>query len=100
MYMIPICEHSEESEKKYQEIWENLKVKLKERGYRSNIYDSAEKIHNRKGYAQEVYEGNLKSDLNDLTALEVAMLCDGGYSWYGGSCFKDGLKFNVKVYTD
>lgn len=104
--MIPICKHTEESGKRYQEAWEDLKTKLTERGY-INEKQTCPSIHNcnddltrKSGYAHCQYLGKLKPDLEDLTDLQVAMLCDGGYSWFGGNCEKNGLHFNVKVYTD
>lgn len=105
-YMIPICEHTEKSEKQYKEIWEDLKAKLRERGYIDekykypSIYRCSSDVSSRLGYANCQYTGTLHSDLDDLTSLQVAMLCDGGYSWFGGNCSKNGLKFSVKVYTD
>lgn len=104
--MIPIVKHTEESERQYKEIWEDLKAKLKERGYiddkhkNPSIYNCSDDVRCKNGYANNQYTGTLKPDLKDLTSLQVAMLCDGGYSWFGGSCGKNGLKFSVKVYTD
>lgn len=104
--MIPICEHTEESKKRYEAIWDDLKAKLEQRGYIDekhkypSIYNCSENLKRQSGYANSQYSGTLKPDLNDLTDLQVAMLCDGGYSWFGGQCSKNGLKFNVKVYTD
>lgn len=104
--MRSITSHTEESEKQYREAWEDLKAKLKERGYIDDVRKSpsiracCDSIVVTSGYANCTYSGTLKPDLNDLTSLQVAMLCDGGYSWFGGNCSKDGLKFSVKVYTD
>jgi hypothetical protein len=104
--MIAICSHTEESKKLYQEAWEGLKAKLTERGYINekqkypSIHNCADDLTHKSGYAHCQYNGKLKPDLEDLTDLQVAMLCDGGYSWFGGNCEKYGLRFSVKVYTD
>lgn len=104
--MIPICEHTEETEKRYKDAWNDLKSKLKERGYvdevhkNPSIYRCSDDVEAKHGYAHCLYTGTLKPDLEDLTDLQTAMLCDGGYSWFGGSCSKDKLKFSVRVHTD
>uniref|UniRef100_A0A6H2A4G1 Uncharacterized protein n=1 Tax=viral metagenome TaxID=1070528 RepID=A0A6H2A4G1_9ZZZZ len=104
--MIPIVNHTEQTAIEYKNIWDDLKAKLKERGYITDneeilsIYTCADDVIRKSGYAECQYSGKLKPDLEDLTALQVAMLCDGGYSWFGGNCSKSGCNFNVKVYTD
>lgn len=104
--MIPIVKHTEETAKQYAEIWDDLKNKLRERGYiddkhkNPSIYNCSDDVRCKSGYANCQYTGTLKPDLEDLTSLQVAMLCDGGYSWFGGNHSKNGLKFSVKVYTD
>lgn len=104
--MIPITGHTEQTAKRYKEIWEDLKTKLQERGYindkykNPSIYCCSDDVKCKNGYAYNYYTGTLKPDLDDLTRLEVAMLCDGGYSWFGVYCAKNGLRFEVEVYTD
>jgi hypothetical protein len=104
-----ICGHSEESEKEYKNVFENLKKKLFERGI-SKSEDSfpgltacCEKgeYSSTKGYAQKGYDGYLKKELLDLSELEVAMICDGGYSWFGGSSkIDENGRFHVTIYID
>lgn len=104
--MIAICEHTEKTKKEYEIAWSDLKTKLEEKGYTNDthpnpsIYYCNDYLSIKKGYANTQYSGVLKENLANLSALQVAMLCDGGYSWFGGQCSKDGLKFDVKIYTD
>ena len=97
--MIAICSHTEESKREYQKKYDELQVIWKERGYK-NYNDACVAITKKSGYAKCTYTGTLKDDLDCLSALQVAMLCDGGFSWFGGGCSKDGLKFTVVIYTD
>lgn len=104
--MIPIDSHTEQTKNTYENEWNDLINKLKERGYINDkqkypsIYNCSDNLQSKSGYANHQYSGILKKDLEDLTSLQVAMLCDSGYSWFGGSCSKIGLNFKVKVYTD
>jgi hypothetical protein len=98
--MIAIVAHTDKSLKKYEEVFKDLQDKLKDRGYSLNISQCADDVMVRHGYANTEYRGTLSPDLDALTDLQVAMLCDGGYSWFGGECRKTGLNFYVKVYTD
>ncbi len=51
-------------------------------------------------YARNVHTGKIKSGIK-LSALEVAFICDHGYSFFGGSSnvFNDG-SFRVEIWTD
>lgn len=52
------------------------------------------------GHAHCMYSGVLGEEI-ELTELELAMICDGGYSFFGGfsTIHSDGT-FVVKIYTD
>ncbi|GAB2558377.1 hypothetical protein [Gracilibacillus alcaliphilus] len=52
------------------------------------------------GYAHCMYHGKLKEGVV-LTELEIAMICDSGYSFFGGhsNLYGDG-RFEVKIWTD
>jgi hypothetical protein len=52
-------------------------------------------------YARATYTGFLTEITKDLTAWELAVVCDGGFSWFGGSSHisSNGF-FTVVIYTD
>lgn len=52
------------------------------------------------GYGTHVYYGKLKDDVK-VSELELAMICDNGYSFFGGSSVIDAdKKFKVEIWFD
>jgi len=52
------------------------------------------------GHAQKSYFGNLIPGV-EITEFELAMLFDGGYSWFGGqSTINSDGSFSVTIYID
>lgn len=55
----------------------------------------------RPGYAHYMYEGQMTDALVDITPLELSMVCDGGFSYFGGSVtINPSGSFTVKIYID
>lgn len=83
----------------YQSIYQGLaKYKNNHNYFKHNeIFES---ISSESGYAKKTYRGKLKDGL-ELTELELSMICDNGFSHFGGSSSigKDG-SFTVVIYTD
>lgn len=51
-------------------------------------------------YSTRTHSGKLKEGV-ELTELELAMILDGGYYWFGGdSTIYDNGSFRVNIYTD
>jgi hypothetical protein len=51
-------------------------------------------------YAENVHTGKIKEGI-ELTELELSMICDGGFSHFGGSSSIYGDRtFTVTIYTD
>lgn len=86
----------------YKEIFQNLKEKYGVGQYKNlRLADFCEGEYTKTGgYANAVYRGKLKEGVQ-LTELELSMICDNGYSHFGGSSVigKDGT-FSVTIYTD
>ena len=95
MNLIAIVAHKPETLEQYNETWETLKTKV----IPLRIHTAAS-VTVQRGYAQTKYSGTLKPEYEGLTALEIAMLCDTGFSWFGGSSSKTGNHFNVTIYID
>ncbi len=85
----------------YSDVKENLKDFFKVSSlYDIDRNDVFEEIKSIPGYAHCMYHGQLKQGVR-LTELEVAMICDSGYSFFGGySHIYDDGTFAVKIYTD
>lgn len=87
----------------YKEIFNNLKEKYGKGEFRNlNIKDFCEneECSRHSGYAKVTYTGKLKEYV-ELTELELSMICDNGYSHFGGSSFIDRDRgFSVTIYTD
>ena len=109
MQLKAICDHTVES----RAVYEGRLKELREHNLNS-IYDvMADEQHNLytrfTGYAHYTAEGyllpveDIKAKFGrDLTELDIAMLVDGGYSWFGGysTFFESSRHFVVKIYTD
>jgi hypothetical protein len=78
----------------------NLK-KLKARFGNKGCFQIFENVESHHAYARAIYTGTLTEETKDLTPWEVAVLCDGGFSWFGGSAniYSNG-HFEVNIYTD
>lgn len=101
MKLLSILETGDNPE--YREIFQNL-IKKYGRGQHSslNIADFCENGYYEKehGYAKHIYRGVLKKDV-ELTELELSMICDGGYSHFGGSSsIRQDRVFTVVIYID
>lgn len=62
-------------------------------------YEMFENLKSKSGYAHCLYEGDITEGI-DLTEEEMAIICDGGFSYFGGYSNINGRHFNVKIYTD
>lgn len=91
-----------QNSQEYKEIFNNLKEKYGIGKYKylnpSIICEGEYTVEKR--YARDVYRGKLKADI-EITELELSMICDNGYSYFGGSStiYKDRT-FSVEIWTD
>ena len=70
--------------------WNSLNIK--------DFCDGDYTVQNR--YATKVYRGKLKEDV-EVTALELAIICDDGYSFFGGSSnIGRDKSFVVEIWID
>ena len=100
MILKDIFESSKTTE--YEEVLKNLREKYGKGEFKSlYLADFCDGDYSRvSGYAKVTYSGKLKDDV-ELTALELSMICDDGYSHFGGrSNIYDDKKFTVMIYTD
>lgn len=95
MNLRPIVTHSDASMEEYNKVWLCLEEKIK-----PTRISTVAQVTMRHGYAKKEYNGTLAPEYGDLTELEIAMLCDRGFSWFGGTCYKTGLNFNATIYID
>jgi hypothetical protein len=51
------------------------------------------------GYGTNTYTGKLKDSVT-VSELEIAMICDHGYSFFGGSSSISGKNFKVEIWFD
>lgn len=100
MKLACIFEIDGDEEKKYRKICDDL---VKKFGCK-NLYDVCHKTLEEHSilsrYAMNVHTGKIKDGIQ-LTELELSMICDGGFSHFGGSSniYADGT-FRVEIYTD
>lgn len=99
MKLKPIFEIEENPEVKneYEYNWKLLKEKV------SNISrnDIIRDIRMTMSGGMKIYSGAIPMDL-DINELQLAMLCFGGYSWFGGKSsinYKE-KRFVVEIYYD
>ena len=101
MKLQAIGELSESAKIEYRKIVADLKVFYGSGKFnsfnRNQIFDEYEY---QSKYSRAVHKGKLKEGMT-LTELEVSMICDNGFSHFGGSStiYKDGT-FQVDIYTD
>lgn len=99
--LIPVVAHTDDTYDKYVTNLKRLERRLLSvENFNFRIDSVSTKVLKRNGYAKVDYSGYLKDEYSDLSALDVAMLCDGGFNWFGGSSELIGNNFNVTVYID
>jgi hypothetical protein len=86
--------------KEYREIYENL---IKKHNVKHG-YDLRklliENHNNNSSYARNTHTGRIKDGV-ELTELELSMVCDNGFSHFGGSStIRTDRTFTVVIYTD
>lgn len=99
MNLKPIFEIEQNPEVK-NEYEYNWKL-LKEKAYNISRSDIIRDITMTMGNGTKKYYGSIPKDL-DVNELQLAMLCFGGYSWFGGSSsinYKE-KKFVVEIFYD
>jgi len=87
-----------ENQEGYAEVLKNLKKRFNVDGlHEIKVF---EEYGRDSGYSIDTHYGKLKDGV-ELTELELAMICDRGYAFFGGSSTinADG-KFAVQIYTD
>lgn len=93
-----VC-RDKELEKQYEDIRDGLLKRFE----CNSLYEASKKafeehtVQNK--YYRNVHEGKLREGVK-LTELEVSMLCDGGFSHFGGSSVSRDGRFHVEIYTD
>ena len=97
---IPDLERNPEKLEEYKNIFSQLKEKLGNEDIR--IY--REKLLSRcdwtPSYARATYTGKIKEGI-ELTELELSMICDNGFSHFGGnSVINPDRTFKVIIYKD
>lgn len=99
--MIAITSHNEKTKEEYEAALYELRDIMSANGFK-NYVDACQVVNKKSTYARNTYSGVLKPEMRNISALQVAMMLDGGYSWFGGRCSKDpdGLSFCVTIYTD
>lgn len=85
-----------------EDIGENnaIYLSLRERGLLDfdNAFEGRVYMHS--GYGTNTYQGKVKDGVT-LTELEIAMICDRGFSWFGGdSRLNPDGTFYVTIYFD
>lgn len=89
--LIPIT--SAKAHEAYAEIWRNLQAK------NLKVNQVLKVTHHQSSSATKKVSGQVVGV--KLTAIEVAMLIDSGYSWFGGtSILNDDGSFFVTIYID
>jgi len=99
---------NEEEYKRYLTIWNDLKEKTGGKIYKPMHRDECFCNYARvSGYAKMEHTGMVTQYLIDKlgrqpTELEISMICDGGFSHYGGACFYNTAtrEFNCTIYID
>lgn len=100
MTLKAICDLTEEERLRYRKVAKNLEEKL---GSLSTTHLT--NVTRVSGYANASYTGTIPAEIEvklgkPITAFEVSMLCDGGFSHFGGYCNITGDSFTCKIYTD
>ncbi len=93
-------ERNKELKDKYEKICDDLRKRFHAKSFYDVRKQVFEEHHDMPSYARNTHTGKIKDGVK-LSELEVAMICDGGYSHFGGSSVigTDGT-FRVVIYTD
>jgi len=95
-------EKDKELEERYRNIYASLKSRMPTVGEYNQFEKSAifEDYSNKSSYARNTHTGKIKAGI-EIDELELSMICDDGFSHFGGSSSidKDG-NFTVVIYTD
>lgn len=71
-----------------------------EKMYDLKLADICESQNKHSGYGTHTYTGVLKEDI-EVSELELAIICDSGYSFFGGSSKIDSSRnFKVEIWFD
>ena len=93
-------EKTPELKEEYDKIYKSLKDRLPAGKYGGfaidKIFDDYRDVSS---YARRTKTGKIKDGIT-LSELELSMVCDGGYSHFGGSSSINGRSFKVVIYTD
>ena len=94
-------EKNENLSAEYEKIQDDLKDKYGTGEFNSFRKDELfEDYKDVSSYARRTHTGKIKDGM-ELTELEVSMICDGGYSHFGGSStIYSDKTFKVEIYTD
>jgi hypothetical protein len=94
-------EKDESLQNRYLEIYKKVKEKYGHEKYPT--FDVNELFENYKcisSYARCTHVGTIKDGI-ELSELELSMVCDYGFSHFGGlSVIRDDRTFEVVIYTD
>lgn len=101
-----ILELDDEKIKEYNSIFENLKEKYGVGEYKNFIKNTDcenslfEEYRIESKYSRKIYTGKIKEGI-ELTELELSMICDNGFSYFGGSSIiRKDRTFRVEIFID
>lgn len=91
-----------QNDQEYKDILKNLREKYGRGNYGAlyvgDICEGSCSVENR--YGTKVYSGKLKDGI-DITPLELSMMCDNGFSYFGGSSsISEKRNFRVEIWID
>ena len=86
---------------RYVERWRSLRDRFTADGHLIHVSKLCDSYKRISGYGHYTVTGKLTEEIQQLSALELSMLVDQGFSHFGGySRIYDDGSFNVKIYTD
>ena len=101
MNLTAVVALTETQDKEYRKTYTELKSRLGTN--KAGYFDTKglfEDYTLQTGYARKTHRGRLKPGV-ELTELELSMVCDDGYSHFGGSgTISKDRTFCVVIYTD
>ena len=104
--LIAVCEGNP-AEDGRQQVYQELRNRMPLfGGVQSGSFDASKIFKEHKvipGYAKQMHIGVIHESFREgLDALEVSMICDGGYSHFGGHALYDNQtgEFSVTIYVD
>lgn len=94
-------EKNSELTEQYSRIYAALKEKYGKGEHKAIPKDDLfENYDCKHSYARTTYTGKIKEGI-ELTELELSMICDSGYSHFGGSsAINSDMTFRVEIFTD